>query len=339
MKKNNVKGLLFLLGIVTAIYADAQTSNYDQHEAFAPMFYPMYGDEVRAADGTPGPKYWQNRADYNIDAKLDDSLQSITATVQITYTNNSPQTLPFVWLQVDQNIYDLQSRAVAATAIGGGRWANRNNFNGGYNIQSVEIIQNGKAVKADYLISDTRMQVKLPGAVKAQGGVLQLRISYNFMIPEYGTDRLGRLKTQNGWINEIAQWYPRMCVYDNVYGWNTLPYLGQGEFYLEYGDINYSINVPANHIVVGSGELLNPQEVLTSTQLQRLQKAKKSDTTVLLRSAEEVTQASSRPSNAKRLTWKFRIQNARDVAWASSTSFVWDAARINLPSGKMALAM
>ena len=82
------------------------------------------------------------------------------------------------------------------------------------------------------------MQVKLPNAIKPQGGSLQLRISYNFMIPEYGTDRLGRLKTQNGWINEIAQWYPRMCVYDNVYGWNTLPYLGQGEFYLEYGDIN-----------------------------------------------------------------------------------------------------
>src|SRR3954452_16025526 len=151
MKKNNVKVLLFLLGIVTAIYADAQTSNYDQHEAFAPMFYPMYGDEVRAADGTPGPKYWQNRADYNIDARLDDSLQSITASVQITYTNNSPQSLPYVWLQLDQNIYNLQSRGVAATAIGGGRWANRNNFNGGYNIQSVELLQNGKAVKADYL--------------------------------------------------------------------------------------------------------------------------------------------------------------------------------------------
>ncbi len=85
------------------------------------------------------------------------------------------------------------------------------------------------------------------------------------MIPEYGTDRLGRLKTDNGWINEVAQWYPRMCVYDNVNGWNTLPYLGQGEFYLEYGDINYSINAPANQVVVGSGELLNPKEVLTAS--------------------------------------------------------------------------
>ncbi|WP_240743180.1 M1 family metallopeptidase [Ilyomonas limi] len=339
MITNRVKGLLFFLGIMTALYSNAQTSSYDQHEAFAPMFYPMYGDEVRAADGTPGPKYWQNRADYNIDAKLDDSLQSISATVQITYTNNSPQTLPYVWLQLDQNIYNQQSRAVAATAIGGGRWANRNSFNGGYNIQSVEVVQNGKAQKADYLISDTRMQVKLANSIKAQGGTLQLRISYNFDIPEYGTDRMGRLKTQNGWINEIAQWYPRMCVYDNVNGWNTLPYLGQGEFYLEYGDVTYSIDAPANQIIVGSGELLNPKDVLTPEQIKRWQQAENSDKTVMLRTAAEVTDPSSRPTGKSRVTWKFRCTNTRDVAWASSAAFVWDAARMNLPGGKTALAM
>lgn len=338
MLTNRVKGLLFSLGVMSALGSVAQTSGYDQHEAFAPMFYPAYGDEIRAADGTPGPKYWQNRADYNINAKLDDSLQNISATVQITYTNNSPQTLSFVWLQLDQNIYNQQSRAVAATAISGGRWANRNNFNGGYNIQSVEVIQNGKAEKANYLISDTRMQVKLANAVKAQGGTLQLRITYSFDIPEYGTDRLGRLQTKNGWINEVAQWYPRMCVYDNVNGWNTLPYLGQGEFYLEYGDITYSIDAPANQIIVGSGELLNPKDVLTAEQLQRWNKAKTSDATVMLRTADEVTNPSSRPGK-DRLTWKFKCTNTRDVAWASSAAFVWDAARMNLPDGKTALAM
>ena len=129
-----------------------------------------------------------------------------------------------------------------------------------------------------------------------------------------------------------------MCVYDNVYGWNTLPYLGQGEFYLEYGNFEYSINAPASHIIVGSGELINPTEVLTAEQQQRLQKAKQSDATVTLRSTEEVTNPASRPSK-ERLTWKFRCTNARDVAWASSKAFVWDAARINLPSGKKSLAM
>src|ERR1700710_1787086 len=109
MLTNRVKGLLFFLGVMTTVCSNAQTSNYDQHEAFAPLFYPAYGDEVRAADGTPGPKYWQNRADYNIESSLDDSLQSLSGTVRITYTNNSPQSLQFVWLQLDQNIYSLKS--------------------------------------------------------------------------------------------------------------------------------------------------------------------------------------------------------------------------------------
>ncbi len=321
------------------LFASAQTtSNFDQHEAFAPFFYPAYGDEVRAADGTPGPKYWQNRADYSIDASLDDSLQSITGNVVINYTNNSPQQLPFVWLQLDQNIYSLQSRGVATTAVGGGRWANRNKFDGGYTIKSVTVVQDGKELPANYLINDTRMQIKLANAVKAAGGTIQFKIAYAFTVPEYGTDRMGRLKTKNGWIYEIAQWYPRMCVYDNVYGWNTLPYLGQGEFYLEYGNIDYSVTVPASHIVVGSGELLNPKDVLTPEQLKRWEAAKQSEKTVVLRSEAEINDPASRPSKTDRLTWKFRCINTRDVAWATSKAFIWDAARINLPSGKKAIA-
>ena len=323
----------------TVLVPSRTENTYDQHEAFAPMFYPSFGDEVRAADGTPGPKYWQNKADYKIDATLnDDTVPSINGNVVISYTNNSPQTLPFVWLQLDQNIYNLEGRGVAATAITGGRWANSKDFNGGYNIESVSVIEGGKEVKADYFITDTRMQIRLKNAIKPQGGNIQFKIKYSFKIPEYGTDRLGRLKTKNGWIYEIAQWYPRMSVYDNVYGWNTLPYLGQGEFYLEYGNFEYNVNVPGNHIVVGSGELQNPQEVLTAKQLARWNQAKQSDKTVLLRSMSEVTDPTSRPSK-KRLTWKFKCTRARDVAWATSEAFVWDAARINLPSGKKALAM
>jgi hypothetical protein len=129
-----------------------------------------------------------------------------------------------------------------------------------------------------------------------------------------------------------------MCVFDDIEGWNTLPYLGAGEFYLDYGDYDYSITAPANQIVVGSGELQNPEEVLTATQLKRYNEAKKSDKTVIIRSAEEVTDASSRPKK-ENLTWHFKIKNARDVSWAASTSFIWDGAKINLPSGRKALAM
>ncbi len=333
-----MKKIFFVAALFMVLAASAQTSTptYDQHEAFAPLFYPMYGDEFRAADGTPGPKYWQNRADYNIAATLDDSLQNITGNVTISYTNNSPQNLQFVWLQVDQNIYNLQSRAVAATAISGGRWANRNSFNGGYNIKSVSVVQNGRTSSANYLISDTRMQIKLNDVIRANGGNIQFKIEYSFAIPEYGTDRLGRLKTKNGWINEIAQWYPRMCVYDNVYGWNTLPYLGQGEFYLEYGNIDYSVSAPAGQIVVGSGELVNAAEVLTKEQLARWNRAKNSDSTVKIRTVDEVNNNTG--ANTKRATWRFRCNNTRDVAWASSAAFVWDAARMNFPSGKKSVA-
>jgi hypothetical protein len=333
------KRLLSSCLVVLALQAAAQTNSvYDQHEAFAPFFYPAYGDDIRSADGTPGPKYWQNKADYKIEAALDDAQHQVAGSVQITYTNNSPQSLSFLWLQLDQNIYSQQSRGVAATAITGGRWANRN-FDGGYTIKSVSLIENGKATDVPYDITDTRMKVRLPKALKSNGGSTQIKVTYEFTVPEYGTDRMGRLQTKNGWIYEIAQWFPRLCVYDNVLGWNTQPYLGQGEFYLEYGDITYNITAPANHIIVGSGELLNPQEVLTAEQLKRWNAAKSSDKTVLLRSAAEVTNPASRPTSSKTLTWKFKCLNTRDVAWASSTAFVWDAARINLPGGKKSLAM
>jgi hypothetical protein len=312
--------------------------NYDPHEAFAPLFYPAYGDDVRSAAGAPGPKYWQNSADYKIDASLDDENKSLSGTVVITYKNNSPHDLPFVWLQMDQNIYSLQSRGVAITDLSGGRWANRDAFDGGYQLKSVELVNaaTGKTSPAEYLVSDTRMQIKLPAPLKT-GSVLRIRIAYSFAIPQYGTDRMGRLETKNGWIYEIAQWYPRMCAFDNVMGWNTLPYLGQGEFYLEYGNIEYNVNVPSDMIVAGSGELTNPAEVLTPAEIRRLAQAHTSDRTVAIRGLDEVTDPASRPSRG-RLTWRFKCANTRDVAWAASRAFVWDAARINLPSGRKALA-
>lgn len=331
--------ITFLLLFIFSFTNAQKVSSYNAQEAFAAEFYPSFGDEYRTADGRPGPKYWQNRADYTINASLNDEQHTIKGSVQITYTNNSEQALSFLWLQLDQNIYDQQSRGSAATLITGGRWANRNAFDGGYAISAVKLAEGNKQDTLAYGVWDTRMKITLPEPVKAAGGKVSFSIDYSFTVPEYGTDRMGRLQTQNGWIYEIAQWFPRMCVYDNVVGWNTLPYLGQGEFYLEYGDVNYNIEVPANHIVVGSGELLNPEEVLTAKQIQRLEAARKSDKTVLLRSVAEVTDPSSRPGKARRLTWKFRCLNTRDVAWASSKAFVWDAARINLPAGKKALAM
>ncbi len=169
------------------------------------------------------------------------------------------------------------------------------------------------------------------------GTSIKVKIEFSYISPKYGSDRTGVLDTKNGKIFTIAQWYPRMCVYDDVKGWNTLPYLGAGEFYLEYGDFDVSITAPANHIVVCSGDLQNPSEVYTAEQQKRWAQAAASDKTVMIRTAAEVTNASSRPAGKATLTWKFKIKNSRDVAFASSAAFIIDAAKINLPSGKKSL--
>ena len=328
--------LLALLICSTSLSLHAQ-SNYDHRETFHPQFYPYPGNEMRSASGEPGPRYWQNRADYSIQCRLDTATHSITGELIVTYTNNSNDALRFVWLQLDQNIYKIDSRASATTTEAGGRWAN-GGFTDGYQISALQIENMGAwSAPSQQSITDTRMQVWLKNPL-AKGEKLRLKMSYQFAIPEYGTDRMGRLLTKNGWVYEIAQWFPRMCVYDDLQGWNTMPYLGAGEFYLEYGDIDFSITAPANIIVVGSGELLNPKECYTVTQQKRWEQAAASNTTVTIRSAAEVKETTSRPAAAN-LTWKFKISNARDAAWAASKAFIIDAAKIDLPSGKKSLAI
>ena len=331
-------GLLFLLqaGLAQTPGPGPKSSNYDQHKAFDPTFYTAPGTVYRSASGAPGSKYWTNRADYKINTTLDTASHALSGSVTITYTNNSPDNLPFLWLQVDQNIYRKDSRGEATNPVTGGRWANKS-FTEGDVLKSVTLIRNGQSSRADYLVTDTRMQIRLPEALKAEGGSIQIKIDYSFTVPEYGTDRMGRLNTRNGWIYEVAQWFPRMAVYDDLYGWNVLPYLGAGEFYLEYGNIDYTITAPANLVVVGSGELVNPQEVLTSTALNRLAKARASDKTVFIRTPDDVTDPAAHLAQ-KSLTWHFHCTQTRDVAWAASRSFVWDAAKIDLPSGRKALA-
>jgi hypothetical protein len=320
----------------------APTTKYDYHDLFAPFFYSKNGNDQRAATGEPGPGYWQNRADYNLDAKLNEQTNEITGTEVLIYTNNSPLKMNFIWMQLDQNLFKLNSRGSAIVPTVGSRNAGRGqDFDAGYKIKSVQILSGEKSEKATnvkYLIEDTRMQVFLPTELQGKGGKLKLKIEYAFVSPQYGSDRMGYVETKNGKVYTIAQWYPRVCVFDDVMGWNTVPYTGPGEFYLEYGDFNLNITAAANIIVVGSGELQNPSEVYTPEQLKRWELAKKSEKTVIIRSADEVTNPTSRPAK-KELTWKFKITNARDASWGASSAFIIDAAKMNLPSGKPSLAI
>jgi Peptidase family M1 domain len=337
MPKSILLGLLVFLFVSS--HAQTGASKYDAHELFHPLVNYQPGSEFRTGSGAPGPNYWQNHADYKIVVTLlEEPANSIKGDVEITYTNNSPEVLPFVWLQLDQNAFNDESRGGKTTPIGGGRYGNTG-FDGGCVVGSVQIMQGkGKYVFADYIITDTRLQIRLAEPMGSNGDILKIKVSYSFKIPTDGSDRMGKLPTKNGIIYEIAQWYPRVCVFDDIEGWNVLPYLGAGEFYLEYGDFDYEITVPFDHIVAASGQLLNPEEVLTKSQQKHLEEAKRSDKTVVIRGKDDIKNADSRPKKSGMITWKFRCENARDVAWASSRAFVWDAAKINLPSGKTALA-
>jgi hypothetical protein len=330
---------LFILLLPFTVSAQDENNfetKYNPKDLFSPAFYPTGETITRSADGSPNTGYWQNKADYQITATLDDVANTITGTAVITYKNNSPHSLPFLWLQLDQNLFNKESRGQARMPVESrSRYGDsKSSFNGGYKIAAVKV----NDIAATYVLSDSRMQVRLTDNLKPGGSELKIKIDYSFTMPEYGADRSGILKTKNGNIYAVAQWYPRMCVYDDVQGWNTLPYLGPSEFYLEYGDFDFTITVPSGHIVVASGELQNTSEVLTAEQQKRMEAAKGSDKTVIIRSEKEVTDPASRPS-ASKLSWHYKIANARDVAFASSRSFIWDAARINLPSGKTSLAM
>ncbi|MFY7887660.1 MAG: M1 family metallopeptidase [Spirosomataceae bacterium] len=329
-----------VLSAMTLLCAEAtfaqQTnkSTYNQYELFNPLFNYTSATPTRSGSGMPGAAYWQNSADYKINVNLDDEKKVIEGEVEITYKNASPDKLGFLWLQLDQNQFNTKARGGQTTPINGGRFGNTT-FEGGYDIKSVTV--DGKTV--DFVVTDTRMQLKLATALAERTGVAKIKIAYSFKIPKYGSDRMGMMDTKNGTIFEIAQWYPRMSVYDDIEGWNVLPYLGAGEFYLEYGNFDYAITLPASYIVVGSGELTNPTECWTAEQSKRLAQASASDKTVMIRTPEEVTDGASRPKIEGKLTWKFRCNQSRDVAFAASKAFVIDAARINLPSGKKSLAL
>ncbi|RKT00440.1 M1 family metallopeptidase [Flavobacterium sp. 123] len=345
-----IVNLALLFGI-TSVWAQDIPSNtitksvskYDYHDAFAPFFYTKNGTSTRSASGQPGPGYWQNRADYQLTAKLDEKNNEITGTEILSYTNNSPDKMDFIWMNLDQNLFKSDSRGNAVVPLAGSRnGAQGQIFDGGHKIKSVKVISisNGKSTEteAKYNISDTRMQVFLPKGLNAKGGIIKLKIDFSFIAPFEGSDRMGVLETKNGKIFTIAQWYPRMCVYDDVRGWNTNPYLGASEFYLEYGDLDVTITAPSNHIVVCSGELLNPTAVYSAEEQKRLAQAKQSDKTVVIRSASEVETTSKLVSSATK-TWHYKVTNARDISWSSSAAFILDGAKINLPSGKKALAL
>ena len=281
MKRKIIVALLIAgFGFAEVENSFAQEVEENNQKIFG-EFMDRRGTYSRTASGKPGVGYWQNAADYQIEATLDDQAHTITGKVTMTYTNNSPETLDFIWMQLEQNRFTEESRGTLTTPIQGNRY--NGDVDGGFDISNLEAKVGSKGVASGkHIISDTRMQVWFAEPIPAKGGKATVSMNFSFKIPEKGMDRMGRLEVEDGTIYALAQWYPKVAVFDQIEGWNVEPYLGAGEFYLEYGNFDYKITVPYNHIVVGSGELLNPKEVLSKELQDRYAKAKESDETVYL---------------------------------------------------------
>jgi hypothetical protein len=298
--------------------------------------------ESRGAGGAPGPRYWQQQVDYVIRTSLDTVQQRLTGSERVTYHNNSPDELRYLWFQLDQNIDDpAVSRAIqAAPALPQKLSPMARRFLApeqpagmGNKVTRVAVAsygagkagRPGAAVPVEWVVNGTVMKVPLPRPLPA-GGRVDVEIDWTHLVPESSRNGRGlREKVKDGWMYEMAQWFPRASVYDDVNGWQTDQFLGQGEFYLNFGNYDVSITVPRDHIVQATGVLQNPEQVLTATQRERLARAMTSDVPVFIVGKDEVMQPSTRPAGAGPLTWRFKAERVRDFAWVSSKAYVWDA--------------
>ena len=308
-------------------------------------------NEYRSGSGAPGPKYWQQRADYVINAELNDNNQSISGSETITYFNNSPDALRYLWLQLDQNINakesntfktqtntvrdSIDTKAIASSLT-------LHDFDGGFKIKSVKDAS-GKAL--NYTINATMMRIDLPQTLGPnQKYVFSVEWSFNIndrmkgLTPNDGRSGMEFFPQDGNYVYIIAQWFPRMCVYDDVVGWQNKQFLGQGEFTLTFGNYNVNLTVPADHIVAATGMVQNAKEVLTPEQFSRFEKAKTTfDKPVIIASQREAEAREKSKSPAKK-TWMCYADNVRDFAFATSRKFIWDAQAVKV-GDKNPLAM
>lgn len=280
----------------------------------------------RTASGMPGPLYWQQRADYTIRAGLDTATHTIRGDETIRYTNNSPDTLRFVWLQLDMNAGSPDTRFAPLVNP---RFRPEPGFRAGATIERVQTIRPAApgtrftATSLTWRVNSTMMRVDLDRPLPPHG-VTSIALTWHHQIPRFG--RTGRERLAQGWLYQVAQWYPRMAVYDDVRGWNTDQYIGSSEFYLEYGDFDVTLTLPAGYTVAGTGVLRNALEVLPVTIRSRLAAAAHADTIVHIITADETgTPALLPPRTGLTRSWHFTATNVRDFAWGTAPNFVWDA--------------
>jgi hypothetical protein len=304
-----------------AVTALALTQSVVDTSAFRALALPTAG-AVRSASGAPGPRYWQQRADYTIRATLDTGTNVLSGTERIRYVNRSPDALGFVWVQLDQNIFapgsvtNVLNQPPLRFAGGVVFDFTGKGFVGGMTVD--RFLANGAPVTTT--VVGTMMRVDLVRPLPPDS-LITFDVTWHFPVPPYGGGRMGRVGAR---FYELGQWYPRMAVYDDVNGWNTLPYIGAGEFYLEYGDFDVALTLPAGFVVAATGTVTNPLEAWTAGQRARLARARRSsDAVAVITKAEAI--ANGQRARAGLKTWRLRATNVRDFAWAAGPDLRWDA--------------
>lgn len=345
MNKNNKT--LVLLGALTLISQGVMANVMQTKGNFEDKFRQLdeslpTANSYRSAAGAPGENYWQQQVDYDIDVTLDEKARRLSASQRIEYTNNSPHTLRYLWLQLDQNIYKADSIAERSKTFKSGLEAQPVGKPSKLSLSALRrmqfladnepgfVLSNIKDEDGDDLkatVVDTLMRVDLNQPLRP-GQSTELSMDFAFNIVE--EDAVG---ARNGYehfekdgndIFLLAQWFPRLAAYTDYEAWTNKAFLGRGEFTLEFGDYDVEITVPADHIVSATGTLDNPGSVLNRTQRQRLEQAKNAERPVFIVTEEEALE-NEKSATQETKTWRFKADNVRDFAWASSRKFMWDA--------------
>lgn len=343
MLLRQISALLFILITFCFAFGQSKTKPSDKFKQLDENLPTP--NEYRTASGAPGNKYWQNRADYIIDVELDDVNQRISGKETITYKNASPDTLNYIWLQLDQNLFAKDSDAQKTQTAP--NFDNPNGFplsaveqlaareyDGKVNITEVTDSKNA-ALK--YTINRTMMRIDLPTPL-ISGGTFVFNVAWNYAINNQrifgGRAGYEYFPRDGNYIYEMAQWFPRMAAYTDYQGWQHTQFLGAGEFTLEFGDYLVRITTPNDHVVSASGVLQNPTQVLTAAQIARLKQAETAKEPLKIITNEEAkANESSKPTGKK--TWIFKADNVRDFAFASSRKFIWDAQGHNVEGNKV----
>lgn len=322
-------GLFLMSLLVGAAQAQQWQGKFEQIDQLLPT-----PNSYRTASGSPGPAYWQQRANYTIDVEINDDTQVLSGRETITYFNNSPETLTYLWVQLDQNINSPDNSlaktrssvirdSIPTRFIAGA--LNLHDYTGGYTIGKVT---DAAGNPLPYTINNTMMRIDLPQPLKTGGQVsfsVEWKYNINDMMKVSGRSGMEYFPADGNYIYFIAQWFPRMCVFDDYAGWQNKQFLGAGEFALVFGNYKVRITVPADHSVGATGWLQNPKEVLTKEQLDRFEKARKTFDKPVFIVTEEEARKKEKERSKKKSTWEFHAENVRDFAFASSRKFIWDA--------------